>query len=160
MSEEPLKVLPFIEHLVELRRRLIIIVVAVVIGMNVDRVLDHARIDLPRRHQGGGRPADCGSGVVDGDKPGVRNLAGVELRPGRRRGLERGFPGLDADGEDRLDLRPVRRLHRPDRRHEQHEPPPELKSVEQTPVAGRVSWTSVAAGMSPSSQAVMERTCS
>lgn len=33
MSEEPSKILPFIEHLVELRRRLIIIVVAVVIGM-------------------------------------------------------------------------------------------------------------------------------
>lgn len=33
MSEEPSKVLPFIEHLVELRRRLIIIVVAVFIGM-------------------------------------------------------------------------------------------------------------------------------
>jgi len=35
MSEEPSKVLPFIEHLVELRRRLIIIVIAVVIGMGV-----------------------------------------------------------------------------------------------------------------------------
>ncbi len=33
MSEEPSKILPFIEHLVELRKRLIIIVVAVVIGM-------------------------------------------------------------------------------------------------------------------------------
>ena len=33
MSEEPSKVLPFIEHLVELRKRLIIIVVAVVVGM-------------------------------------------------------------------------------------------------------------------------------
>ena len=33
MSEEPSKVLPFIEHLVELRKRLIIIVVAVIIGM-------------------------------------------------------------------------------------------------------------------------------
>jgi sec-independent protein translocase protein TatC len=33
MSEAPSKVLPFIEHLVELRKRLIIIVVAVVIGM-------------------------------------------------------------------------------------------------------------------------------
>lgn len=33
MSEEPSQVLPFIEHLVELRKRLIIIVVAVVIGM-------------------------------------------------------------------------------------------------------------------------------
>lgn len=35
MSEEPSKVLPFIEHLVELRRRLIIIVIAVCIGMGV-----------------------------------------------------------------------------------------------------------------------------
>ena len=35
MSEEPSKVLPFIEHLVELRKRLIIIVVAVVIGMGL-----------------------------------------------------------------------------------------------------------------------------
>lgn len=35
MSEEPAKVLPFIEHLVELRKRLIIVVVAVVIGMGV-----------------------------------------------------------------------------------------------------------------------------
>ncbi len=35
MSEEPSKVLPFIEHLVELRRRLIIIVIAVFIGMGV-----------------------------------------------------------------------------------------------------------------------------
>lgn len=33
MSEEPSKVLPFIEHLIELRRRLIIIVIAVFIGM-------------------------------------------------------------------------------------------------------------------------------
>ena len=33
MSDE--KVLPFIEHLVELRRRLIVIVIAVVIGMGV-----------------------------------------------------------------------------------------------------------------------------
>jgi sec-independent protein translocase protein TatC len=33
MSEEPSKTLPFIEHLVELRKRLIIIVIAVVIGM-------------------------------------------------------------------------------------------------------------------------------
>jgi len=33
MSQEPAKVLPFIEHLVELRKRLIIVVVAVVIGM-------------------------------------------------------------------------------------------------------------------------------
>ena len=33
MSEEPSKVLPFIEHLVELRKRLIIIVMAVVVGM-------------------------------------------------------------------------------------------------------------------------------
>ncbi len=44
MSEEPAKVLPFIEHLVELRKRLIIIVVAVVIGMGfawslADRIL-------------------------------------------------------------------------------------------------------------------------
>jgi sec-independent protein translocase protein TatC len=35
MSQEPAKVLPFIEHLVELRKRLIIVVVAVVIGMGV-----------------------------------------------------------------------------------------------------------------------------
>ncbi len=35
MSEEQSKVLPFIEHLVELRRRLIIIVVAVFIGMGI-----------------------------------------------------------------------------------------------------------------------------
>lgn len=35
MSEEQSKVLPFIEHLVELRRRLIIIVIAVFIGMGV-----------------------------------------------------------------------------------------------------------------------------
>jgi sec-independent protein translocase protein TatC len=33
MSEEPSKVLPFIEHLAELRKRLIIIVISVVIGM-------------------------------------------------------------------------------------------------------------------------------
>ena len=33
MSEE--KVLPFIEHLVELRKRLMVIVIAVVIGMGV-----------------------------------------------------------------------------------------------------------------------------
>jgi sec-independent protein translocase protein TatC len=44
MSEEPSKFLPFIEHLVELRKRLIIIVVAVVIGMGLawnlsDRIL-------------------------------------------------------------------------------------------------------------------------
>ncbi len=44
MSEEPAKVLPFIEHLVELRKRLIIVVVAVVIGMGfawnlADRIL-------------------------------------------------------------------------------------------------------------------------
>lgn len=35
MSEEPSKVLPFIEHLVELRRRLIIIVVVIFIGMGI-----------------------------------------------------------------------------------------------------------------------------
>jgi len=33
MPEEPTKILPFIEHLVELRKRLIIIVIAVVVGM-------------------------------------------------------------------------------------------------------------------------------
>ena len=37
---------------------------------------------------------------------------------------------------------------------------PELDIRAICPVAGNVSWTSVAAGMSPSSQAVMERTCS
>lgn len=49
MAEEKEKVIPFIEHLVELRKRLVIIVVAVVIGMGVAWNFSNAILDFVER---------------------------------------------------------------------------------------------------------------
>src|SRR5690606_6306234 len=66
---------------------------------------------------------------------------------------------LDALCVDALDGEPVGCGHGAVARHGQH-PPPLPTSVEHTPVAGRVSFTSAADAVSPASHAVTERTCS
>jgi hypothetical protein len=83
---------------------------------DVHGVLDDARVALPRGHRRDGGPADDRSGLHR-DQTVVAQPSRVELRPGRRLGLEGGCAGRDALPVDALHRGPVGGHERPDLGH-------------------------------------------